>query len=256
VSLTLLEPLPGSDGVSMLARLFILFAELSPGLKRFTWHRLYQFLASNYPAEAWTFMNYGFQPADDAEMPILEAEDEANRYFIQLYHYVATGARIKGRRVLEVGSGRGGGASYIKRCLHPDSMTGVDFSGHAVKFCRERHRVEGLSFRQGDAESLPFGDASFDCVLNVESSHCYGAMEKFVAQVTRVLKPNGHFLFADLRNKDAGETLQTALTSSGLKVLEKVDITAFIMLLSAQPTYAAGAVSCFRERLDLLLFWR
>ncbi|HCQ03761.1 MAG TPA: class I SAM-dependent methyltransferase, partial [Candidatus Latescibacteria bacterium] len=82
-----------------------------------------------------------------------------------------------------------------------------------------------LSFTQGDAESLLFEDASFDTVVNVESSHCYGSMEKFVAEVYRVLRPKGYFLFADLRNRDTSEKLQAQLTSSGLQVLKKVDIT-------------------------------
>jgi len=74
----------------------------------------------------------------------LDEEDERNRYFIQLYHYVATGATFKGQNVLEVGSGRGGGASYIRRYLRPKTMTGVDFSERAVSFCRERHKIGGL----------------------------------------------------------------------------------------------------------------
>ena len=209
----------------MLAKLFITLAHLSPGLKRFTWHRLYQYLARNYPTEDWTFMNYGFQPTQEFEPPILDGEDERNRYFIQLYHYVATGINIEGRQVLEVGSGRGGGAAYIKRYLKPKAMTGVDFAEHAVNFCRARQKIEGLWFRQGQAESLPFEDASFDAVVNIESSHCYGSMEAFVAEVTRVLKPKGYFLFADLRNRDSSEKLQAELTIAGLQVLKKVDIT-------------------------------
>ena len=209
----------------MLARLFITLAHLSPGLKRFTWLRLYQYLARNYPTQDWTFMNYGFQPDHTSETPVFDQGDEPNRYFIQLYHYVANTVKIEGRQVLEVGSGRGGGASYIKRYLHPKTMTGVDFSEHAIKFCLERHKVAGLSFTQGDAESLPFDDASFDVVVNIESSHCYGSMKKFVDEVYRVLRPNGHFLFADLRSRGESEKLQTQLSRSGLQVLEKVDIT-------------------------------
>jgi len=209
----------------MLARLFITLAQLSPGVKRFTWLRLYQYLARNYPTEDWTFMNYGFHPRDESETPMLGEEDERNRYFIQLYHYVAAGAKIEHRKVLEVGSGRGGGASYIKRYLHPKTVTGVDFSDRAISFCRERHKIDGLSFMQGDAESLPFEDASFDIVVNVESSHCYGSMEKFVAEAHRVLRPNGYFLFADLRSRDTSEELLAHLTSAGLQVLKKADIT-------------------------------
>lgn len=213
----------------MLAKLFITLAHLSPGLKRFTWRHLYQHLARKYRREDWIFMNYGFEPEDESERPVLNAKDEPGRYFIQLYHHVATGANLEGGQVLEVGSGRGGGASYIMRYLKPATMTGVDFSAQAIDFCRGRHRVEGLSFKQGDAENLPFDDASFDAVVNVESSHCYGSMERFVAEVYRVLRPNGHFLFADLRTGEDAEKLENQLAGSGLKVVKKADITGRVL---------------------------
>ena len=81
-------------------------------------------------------------------------------------------------------------------------MIGVDFSDKAVNLCKKYYCVDGLSFVPGDAEHLPFDDDSFDAVVNVESSHCYGSMATFLAQVKRVLKPGGHFLFADFRTRE------------------------------------------------------
>ena len=59
--------------------------------------------------------------------------------------------------------------------------------------------MPGLAFEVGDAERMPFPDASFDAVVNVESSHCYPSMPAFLSEVRRVLRPGGHFLYADLR---------------------------------------------------------
>ena len=58
------------------------------------------------------FMNYGFE---DGDGPDLHPSDEVNRLFIQLYSMNLRGAEIEGRDVLEVGSGRGGGASWVAR---------------------------------------------------------------------------------------------------------------------------------------------
>jgi ubiquinone/menaquinone biosynthesis C-methylase UbiE len=116
--------------------------------------------------------------------------------------------------VLEVGSGRGGGASFVARYHRPAKIIGADFSPQAVELCRKRHAsVPNLSFVVGDAEHLPFPDASFDAVLNVESSHCYGHIEKFFAEAARMLRPGGYFLYADFRPDEEGPAWSKALAA-------------------------------------------
>ena len=121
--------------------------------------------------------------------------------------------------------GRGGGADYIKRYLDPACVVGVDYSANAVNLCLEYYSVEGLSFVPGDAENLPFEDQSFDIVLNVESSHCYGSMTDFLAQVKRVLKPGGYFMFADFRNLEQLEELEKQLDQTGMCLITHENIT-------------------------------
>ena len=118
---------------------------------------------------------------------------------IQLYHRTATQADLSGKQVLEVSCGHGGGASYLVRTLHPASYTGLDLNPAGIDFCRKRHNLPGLDFVHGDAENLPFADQSFDAVINVEASHVYPHFPRFLAEVARVLRPGGHFLYADFR---------------------------------------------------------
>ena len=131
-------------------------------------------------------------------LPLAES-DEPNRFRIQLYHRTATQADLSGKRVLEVGCGHGGGASYLMRTLHPASYTGLDLNPAGIAFCRKRHNLAGLEFVHGDAENLPFPDQSFDAVINIESSLHYPRFPRFLAEVARVLRPGGHFLYADFR---------------------------------------------------------
>src|SRR4030095_7839721 len=126
---------------------------------------------------------------------------------------------------LEVGSGRGGGSSFIKRYMKPARMIGVDLSESAVQLSARTHPIDGLEFRVGDAENLPFGDGSVDAVINVESSHCYPSFEAFLAQVGRVLRPGGHFLYADFRQRASVGDWRKSLQESGLSVLREIDIT-------------------------------
>ena len=210
----------------MLSTLYVKACDGFPKFRKFTRKHMYQILAKIYQKEDWTFMNYGYLPLQQGEYePDLKSADEINRYCIQLYHHLASAVDLNDQHVLEVGSGRGGGAHYIKRHFSPKSMVGVDFSNRAISLCRKYYQVEGLSFVPGDAEALPFDDDSFDAVVNVESSHCYASMDKFLTQVKRVLKPGGHFLFADFRNKGQMEELNQQLEDSGLLRLRFRDIT-------------------------------
>jgi ubiquinone/menaquinone biosynthesis C-methylase UbiE len=176
-------------------------------------------------------MNYGCQSAGAEHELQLDQADEGDRLCIQLYDRVASGIAMKDVEALEIGSGRGGGASYVARYRKPRSVVGVDFSGEAVAFCSTRHRnISNLAFQQGDAEKLGFADNSFDVVINVESSHCYGNVAQFLAEVARVLRTGGHFLFADLRECQEMAQLRGMIKGTpGFKILEEEEITADVL---------------------------
>ncbi|MBU0534225.1 MAG: class I SAM-dependent methyltransferase [Candidatus Omnitrophica bacterium] len=169
-----------------------------------------------------TFLNYGY--ADDKNIEF-KKEDEINRYSAQLYHHVVSSVKLYGLDVLEVGCGRGGGASYVAGCFVPKSVTGLDLCKESINFCKKHYFVKGLSFCQGDALNLPFADNNFDAVVNVESSHRYPDMEKFLKEVYRVLKTGGYFLFADLRDEQSIGTLREQLNNSNMKIIKEEVIT-------------------------------
>lgn len=202
------------------------FSRISPKLRSFFYKPWYKLLARSYQKNDWNFMNYGYAPVSGQDLVInLDQADQDNLYNIQLYHQSIEPIDLRDLKVLEVGSGRGGGADYIKRYLKPEEMVGVDFSEEAVRFCSENYDVSGLSFKTGNAESLPFSDHSFDVVINVESSHCYGSMDAFLGQVRRVLRDGGYFIFADFRRKESLESLRKSIMDSGLTLIKETDIT-------------------------------
>ena len=161
------------------------------------WYRLNSRYFSN---DDMVFFNWGYEEDPPMALPLAES-DEPNRYFIQLYHRVATQVDLTGKRVLEVSCGHGGGASYVMRTLGPASYTGLDLNPVGLDFCRKKHQLPGLDFVEGNAEKLPFPDQSFDAVINIEASHCYPEFPRFLAEVARVLRPGGHFLYADTRRR-------------------------------------------------------
>lgn len=167
-------------------------------VRKAIWQLWYPFLTRQLRGEEVLFLNYAFET--DPPMRLrLTPDEEPNRACIQLYHHVATQADLRGKNVLELSCGHGGGAAYVSRALQPARYTGLDLNPRGIQFCQKRHAGHALSFLQGDAAKLPFADASFDAVTNVEASHCYPDFPRVLAEVARVLRPGGDFLYADFR---------------------------------------------------------
>lgn len=175
-------------------------------------------------------MNFGFADLHPRSSPVhLEPEDEFHRYPLQLYHHLAHRIDWVNADVLEVSCGRGGGASYIMRYFKPATCLGVDFASRSVEFCRRQYRTPGLTFEHGNAEDLRFADDSFDIVLNVEASLYYPDIDRFFRHVKRILRPGGHFLYADLRFEHEEAAWLEKVHSIGLEVIHAEDITGNVL---------------------------
>src|SRR5687768_1257188 len=100
----------------------------------------------------------------------------------------------------------------------------MDIAQSAVDLANKIHVLPNLRFIQGSAESIPLPDNSIDVVLNVESCHAYGSVDKFLSEVKRVLKPGGYLLLVDFRDVKNMDLLRHQLHNSGMKVLSEEDI--------------------------------
>ena len=205
------------------------FATISFG--KWGWQLLYGFLAWRFCTPDWLFMNYGYADrggkTDDLA---LEPGAEPHRPFIRMYaHTLGQAGPVAGLDVLEVGCGRGGGSAWIARTQGARSVTGVDLSSRAIALCQRLQCAPHLSFRQGDAEKLPFPDSSFDVVLNVESCHHYPSLSTFFSEVERVLRPGGSFCVATYWDPPGLERFDRALRDTSLESLRTADITPRVM---------------------------
>lgn len=208
-------------------------ARRSRHVNRVTSRYFYEFLSTLDKHGEVTLMNYGYVPLNKRRRTVaLKPEDEQNRYPIQMYHHVAGAVNLSQRDVLEVGSGRGGGASYVSRYLAPRSMTAIDISAKAIAFSH-RHHNSGVTYRRGDAEDLPFTGETFDAVVNIESSHCYGQMAGFLSEVYRVLRPGGHLLWADIYPGARQNTLHADVQEAGFRLVKEEDITGNVLAAMA-----------------------
>jgi len=97
----------------------------------------------------------------------------------------------KGARVLDVATGPGFVAAAAAN--RGATVTALDFSPAMIAAARRLH--PGIVFRDGDAEALPFDDASFDAVvMNFGLLHL-ARPESAIAEAHRVLRPGGRYAF-------------------------------------------------------------
>jgi 2-polyprenyl-3-methyl-5-hydroxy-6-metoxy-1,4-benzoquinol methylase len=99
--------------------------------------------------------------------------------------------------VLDVACGTGNLAIPLARqgCV----VTGVDIAPNLLVQARERAAAEGLTatFDEGDAEQLPYPDASFDAVVTMFGAMFAPRPELVAAELARVLKPGGRLAMAN-----------------------------------------------------------
>lgn len=186
-------------------------------LKAWLFRKLYWYVSKVDRDKEVLFMNFGYH--DDDEKIDLSQEDEKNRFSIQLYHKLVSFIDLSGKLICEVGCGRGGGLSYIHKNFKPVSSMGVDLNHTAVKFCNNYYRQKGLTFIQGDAQTLPFENEVFDVVLNVESSHRYLLFNRFLSEVYRTLKSRSYLLLTDFRHDYEMENMKNDIDNSNFEVI-------------------------------------
>ncbi|MBB6252923.1 glycosyltransferase [Nitrospirillum iridis] len=106
------------------------------------------------------------------------------------YHrYLFALSFCAGKDVLDVASGEGYGSSVLGQVAR--TVIGVDIDQQSVDFANLNYLTERVSYRQGDAAALPIGDQSVDVVVSFETLEHFTAQEAFLAEVSRVLRPDG-----------------------------------------------------------------
>ena len=115
---------------------------------------------------------------------------------------------LKGPRVLEVSFGTG---YLLTRYAARFEAHGVDINAQMLAVARGNLRRAGLSaeLRQGDVEALPYPDASFDTVLSTMAFSGYPDGRAALAEMLRVLKPDGRLVLVDIDYPSDGNRVGT-----------------------------------------------
>lgn len=102
---------------------------------------------------------------------------------------------LAGKRVLEIGCGRGGFACWLAtQQQQPVEIIAADFAATAIQkgqaFAAE-HRIYGITWEIGDIQAIAHPDARFDTVISCETIEHVPDPRRALCELARVLKPGG-----------------------------------------------------------------
>jgi SAM-dependent methyltransferase len=112
---------------------------------------------------------------------------------LEHYHrYLFSRGFCRDRDVLDVASGEGYGAAHLAQVAR--HVVGVEVAGPTVRNAALNFPRANLCFVQADARALPVASASADVVTSFETVEHFDRQDEFVAEVRRVLRPDGCFI--------------------------------------------------------------
>jgi len=104
---------------------------------------------------------------------------------------------IRGPKVLEVSFGTG---YLLTQYADRFETHGIDYNAKLLSVAGDNLRKKGLtaSLQQGNAESLPYDDETFDCIVNTMAFTAYPDGVKAMSELHRVLKTGGRLVLIDI----------------------------------------------------------
>lgn len=131
------------------------------------------------------------------------------RFWVEAPHPIITRERLRtvlcpqpGERVLELGVGTGYYSLDLAEWIGPEGTLELfdlqrEFLDHVMRAAAERG-LTNLIPSQGDARALPYGDASLDSVVLTAVLGEIPEPTKALAEIRRVLKPDGRLVVGEL----------------------------------------------------------
>lgn len=107
---------------------------------------------------------------------------------------------LRGKRVLDVGCGKGRFARVFQQQEPEAELWGLDISEEMLRFV-----PAGIHTRAGSMTDLPFENDFFDAAYATESLEHAVEIERAVAEICRVVKPGGRIAVIDKNAEHWGE---------------------------------------------------
>jgi len=157
--------------------------------------------------------------AEDLGYPpeVANVPDSAVESFAGVANPWQLGRLDSGERVLDLGSGAGTDALVAAQMVGEEgSVTGIDMTPEMLAKARNAAAAMGVgnvTFADGEAERLPFADASFDVVVSNGVIDLIPDKDAVFAELYRVLVPGGRMQIADV-------TIQNPVSEEGRRKID------------------------------------
>jgi SAM-dependent methyltransferase len=111
-----------------------------------------------------------------------------------LHRYFVAREFCKGKDVLDVASGEGYGTALLGQTAK--SAVGIEIDIQSVAHANRSYSRPNVNFIAGDACKIAAQDSSFDIVVSFETLEHIEGQEEFLAEVRRVLRPDGALIIS------------------------------------------------------------
>lgn len=102
----------------------------------------------------------------------------------------------KSIRVLDIGCGTG--SQQVANQIEWPQLSFVGLDYHIGMLNQAQRKSRSVSWLQATGDTLPFADHSFDYITNQFAFHHIQEKETFIAEVFRILRPNGRFVMTNI----------------------------------------------------------
>jgi SAM-dependent methyltransferase len=157
--------------------------------------------------------------AEDLGYPpeLADVPDTAVASFAGVANPFSLGRLAPSERVLDLGSGAGTDSLVAALMVGPEGrVTGIDMTPEMLAKARgaaEEMQATNVEFVQGEAESMPFDDATFDVVISNGVIDLIPDKDAVFAELHRILAPGGRLQIADV-------TIQNPVSEEGRRNID------------------------------------
>lgn len=175
-----------------------------------------------------------------------------------LHRYAVAQKIVSGKVVLDVACGEGYGAKLLADIA--EVVFGVDVAEEVIEHASATYVRPNLQFRCGNAIDLEFPDSTFDVVVSFETLEHLAEQEQLLAEIRRVLKPDGILMISTpnrpIYSEESGESNKFHVNELDFRELNDLLLSVFSQVsYSGQRLLMSSAIQELGETTSVSALW-